>query len=180
MKKDDFKIVKATIADSNEILFISRKTFYESFSKYNTKENMELYLEENLSDQKLIQELTNPDSEFYLAIKNNNVIGYLKVNFGAAQNDLNDHQSLEIERIYISNEFYGEGYGQLIFNKAIAIAKSHNLNYIWLGVWENNTKAINFYERNGMTAFSNHSFMFGKDKQTDILMKLELIQENTD
>lgn len=174
MKQEDLKIIKATTTNIDEILFISRKTFIESYSKYNTKENMELYLEENLSDQKLIQELTNPDSEFYLAIKNNNVIGYLKVNFGAAQNDLNDQQSLEIERIYISKEFYGKGFGQLLFNKAVAIATSHHLNYIWLGVWENNVKALNFYQRNGMVQFNKHAFMFGKDKQTDILMKLEL------
>lgn len=166
MKKEDLKIIKATITNIDEVLFISRKTFVESYSKYNTKENMELYLEENITLQKLTHELNNPDSEFYLALKNSSVIGYLKVNFGPAQNDLNDNQSLEIERIYISNEFYGKGFGQLLFNKAVAIAKSHHLSYIWLGVWENNVKALNFYQRNGMTEFDKHSFMFGKDKQT--------------
>lgn len=178
MKKGDFRINKATLNNVNEILFISEKTFCESYTKYNTAENMRLYLEENITLEKLTDELNNPDSEFYLALKENEVIGYLKINFGTAQNDINDKKSLEIERIYISNEFHGKGFGHSLFNKAVEIAQLHNLDYIWLGVWENNLKAINFYERNGLKAFDKHSFKFGKEIQTDILMKFDLKKKN--
>lgn len=174
MEKEDLKISKAAITDVDALFRISHKTFLESFAKFNTEEDMRLYMDSHINPQKLAAEMSNPDSEFYLAEKDNKVIGYLKVNFGAAQNDLNDERSLEIERIYISNEFYGKGYGQVLFDKAVTIAKSHNLDYIWLGVWEKNEKAINFYIRNGMSKFSQHSFMLGNDRQTDILMKLEL------
>ena len=170
----DIEIIKATLADVDNLALISYKTFHESFAKYNTEEDMRLYMDEHINPQKLASEISNPESEFYLAEKDHQVIGYLKINFGTAQNDLNDKHSLEIERIYISNEFYGKGYGQLLFDKAIAVAKSHNLDYIWLGVWENNTKAIHFYIRNGMVKFGQHPFMLGNDRQTDILMKLDL------
>lgn len=168
------EIIKADTNDAESLFQISLKTFTESFAHLNTKENMPLYLAENITVEKIAAELSNPGSEFYLAKLNNKIIGYLKVNFAGAQKDVHDNKSLEVERIYISNEFYGKGFGQILFDKAIAIAKSHDLNYLWLGVWEKNEKAINFYIRNGMSKFSQHSFMLGKDKQTDILMKLEL------
>jgi len=48
------------------------------------------------------------------------------------------------------------------------------VKYIWLGVWEKNQKAIDFYEKNGFVPFDKHIFVLGDDKQTDIMMKMEL------
>jgi ribosomal protein S18 acetylase RimI-like enzyme len=53
----------------------------------------------------------------------------------------------------------------------LAIARKKNVNYVWLGVWELNQKAISFYTKNGFVAFSAHSFWLGDDEQTDIMMK---------
>jgi ribosomal protein S18 acetylase RimI-like enzyme len=47
--------------------------------------------------------------------------------------------------------------------------------YIWLGVWEHNTAAIRFYERLGFEKFAMHPYYIGKDRQTDWLMKMNLI-----
>jgi len=43
---------------------------------------------------------------------------------------------------------------------------------VWLGVWEENQRAINFYKRNGFKEFGKHSFIVGDDEQTDLMMKL--------
>ena len=68
----------------------------------------------------------------------------------------------------------GKKIGQLFYQKALEIATQHKLRYIWLGVWEENKNAINFYEKNGFVAFDKHIFKLGDDPQTDILMKLSL------
>jgi diamine N-acetyltransferase len=168
------EITKASVLDVETIVAISRKTFYETFAKDNSEEDMQLYLDENVNPEKLTAELNNPDSEFYLAKNNDETIGFLKVNFAKAQTELHDTQSLEIERIYVVQEFHGQKVGQLLFAKAVAIAQANNLNYIWLGVWEENVKAIEFYLKNGFVAFDKHEFTLGNDVQTDILMKLNL------
>jgi ribosomal protein S18 acetylase RimI-like enzyme len=108
-------------------------------------------------------------------VNNTKTIGYLKLNFGAAQTELKNEQSLEIERIYVLKEFHGKNIGQLLYDKAIQIAKEKNVNYVWLGVWEENLRAINFYKKNGYVAFDKHIFKLGDDEQTDIMMKLELV-----
>ena len=78
---------------------------------------------------------------------------------------------MEIERIYVSSSYYGEGVGQLLFEKALQIARDNAKNCIWLGVWEHNPRAIRFYEKNGFTPFDQHIFKLGDEEQTDILMK---------
>ncbi|MEY4459269.1 MAG: hypothetical protein RIT38_474, partial [Bacteroidota bacterium] len=94
---------------------------------------------------------------------------------GASQTELKDNTALEIERIYVAKAFHGKKIGQLLYDKAIEVAKVKMVEYIWLGVWEENHRAINFYTKNGFVAFDKHIFVLGEDAQTDIMMKLELV-----
>lgn len=168
------EIKKVTIHDIGQLKQIGRETFSETFSSGNTEENMNKYLEEGFSVEKLTEELNNKNSEFYFALSENKVIGYLKINFGKSQTELQDDKALEIERIYVLKEFHGKKVGQVLYEKAIEIAKQKNAVYIWLGVWEENPRAISFYKKNGFVEFDKHIFKLGDDEQTDIMMKLKL------
>ncbi len=171
---ENIEIKRVTLNDIDQLQRIGRQTFSETFSAGNTEENMAKYLEEGFSFEKLSVELNNPNSEFYFAILDNNVIGYLKLNFGQSQTELQDDKALEIERIYVLREFHGKKVGQLLYEKAMQIAKKKNADYVWLGVWEENPRAINFYKKNGFVEFNKHIFKLGNDEQTDIMMKLQL------
>lgn len=164
-------VKKALPSDVEPLRLVGTQAFVEAFSAYNTEENMRQYLEERFSPQQLASELGNPDSEFYFACQGEEIVGYLKLNYGPAQTDLQDAQSLEIERIYVLNAYHGQKVGQILFDKALDVARQQNLQYIWLAVWEENKKAIRFYEKNEMVAFSTHIFRLGDDLQTDIMMK---------
>lgn len=146
---DDIEIKKLKLADISELQVIGRQTFFETFADHNTADDMQKYLDYNLSADKLKNELTNVNSEFYFALLDNKVIGYLKINHGQAQTELKDIKSLEIERIYILKDFHGKKVGQVLYDKAMDITKQTNAEYIWLGVWEKNPRAINFYKKNG-------------------------------
>ena len=165
---------RITLDDLEKLQNIGRKTFEETFSESNSEENMRNYLEEGFSKEKLTAELKNKDSEFYFATLKDEVIGYLKVNFGESQTELKDSKALEIERIYVSKEFHGKSIGQILYDKAIEIAKQKGSEYVWLGVWEENPRAISFYKKNGFVEFDKHIFRLGDDEQTDIMMKMKL------
>ncbi|WLD24624.1 GNAT family N-acetyltransferase [Flavobacterium dauae] len=171
---ENITIQKTTLSDIEQLQKIGRETFAETFSSSNTKENMKKYLEEGFSFEKLTDELNNKNSEFYFALSENEVIGYLKINFGQSQTELQDSTALEIERIYVLKEFHGKKVGQVLYEKAIEIAKQKNADYVWLGVWEENPRAISFYKKNGFVEFDKHIFKLGDDEQTDIMMKLKL------
>ena len=162
------------MADLSQLQLIGRSTFAETFADGNTVENMERYLREEFTDEKLTAELTNAESRFYFAETEQQVIGYLKVNLGRAQTELRDERAVEIERVYVLNAFHGQGVGQALYAKGLALAKEACAPYLWLGVWEHNPRAIAFYRKNGFVEFDQHLFTLGSDEQTDILMRLEL------
>lgn len=171
---NNITIRSVTAEDLDALQTISRQTFLETFAASNTSENMNQYLEKRFSKEALAAELGNPHTTFYFAELDGQPIGYLKLNFGPSQTELKDDKALEIERIYVLKDFQGKKVGQLLYEKGIEIAKEKDVDYVWLGVWENNEKAIQFYKKWGFVEFHKHLFQLGNDAQTDIMMKLQL------
>lgn len=169
-------IRKITSRDVTELQNISKQTFFETFASDNSEENMKDYLENTFSVENLTAELNDTNSEFYFAELDGSSIGYLKVNEGASQTELKDKSALEIERIYVFKAYHGKKVGQILYDKAIELAKERKVKYLWLGVWEKNARAIRFYEKNGFITFDKHIFKLGNDSQTDIMMKLVINQ----
>lgn len=165
------KITKATLNDISKLQEIGKQTFSETFAEVNSEENMAKYLKESFSPEKLVLELKNESSHFYLAELNKKTIGYLKLNTGEAQTEKQEKNALEIERIYVAKEFHGKKVAQALYAQALQIAEEINASYIWLGVWEKNFRAVSFYTKNGFAQFDTHIFRLGNDKQTDLMMK---------
>lgn len=164
-------IHKASLEDLETIQKIGKETFLETFSEANSEEEMQRYLEESFATDRIRSELNHPDSAFFIAWEEGDPIGYLKVNTGGAQTELQDEEALEIERIYVKSSHHGKKVGQLLYDKAIEIAKQKKKKYIWLGVWEQNHRALEFYKKNGFVEFGKHIFRLGNDEQTDLMMK---------
>ena len=182
---DNVNIRLITLEDVDQLQTIGRQTFLETFQEDNSEDDMKSYLEESFSTKALRTELTDHQSKtmfYYFAeiVKGSKgkpeVIGYLKLNLGSSQTEMKSHNALEIERIYVLKAYHGKKVGQLLYQKALEVAQNieNKVDYIWLGVWEHNPRAIRFYEKNGFEAFDKHIFKLGDDEQTDIMMKLVL------
>ena len=160
------RIVQVVLSEIEMLQKISRSTFKQTFSDFNTEENMREYLEKNLSWDQLRFELESPSTEFYFIYVDDKLSGYLKLNIS---------DSFEIERIYMLSEFQGMGLGKRVMHFAFSKAKSLGFNSLWLGVWEHNLKAISFYTAVGFTAYGEHDFLLGADLQRDILMRCSIV-----
>jgi ribosomal protein S18 acetylase RimI-like enzyme len=165
------EIRKATLSDLEAIQKISTQTFIETFADVNTPENIANYITDSFNSEQLTTELNNANSQFYLATADNEILGYLKVNFGDAQTEMINKNALEVHRIYVSQAFHGKNVGQLLIDKVKEIAQQTGVDNIWLGVWEENHRALRFYTKNGFVEFDKHVFTLGDEQQTDLLMR---------
>lgn len=174
MNTIDLKIKQASITNLDDLIEIAKQTFWETFAPFNNPIEMNKYLKESFSKEKLKNEIINENSEFYIAKVNSKIIGYLKINFNSSQTELKEDIGMEIERIYVLKEFHKKKIGYKLFEKALERAKSKSLHYIWLGVWEKNHTAIEFYKKIGFVEFSKHIFKLGNEEQIDIMMKFKI------
>lgn len=170
-------IKPCSLDELDELLTISRDTFFDTFAPQNPETIMQDYLSEHFTVTKLFDELNTPSSHFYFAFLNNQLAGYLKLNEYASQTEKEFRDSLEIERIYVLPEFKGQHIGSDFINFSVDFTRKNQLSSIWLGVWEHNLPAIKFYEHHGFKQVSQHSFFMGDDEQTDYIL-LKPLKEN--
>jgi diamine N-acetyltransferase len=166
----EVNITTCSTEDLQILRAISKETFNDTFKDQNSPEQMEAYLEKAFNSEQLEKELLNPSSHFYFVYVNNEVAGYLKVNTNDAQTETMDDESLEIERIYIRKDLQRHGLGKYLLNKAMEVALEHHKQKVWLGVWEKNENAIEFYKKMGFVQTGAHSFYMGEEEQTDFIM----------
>jgi ribosomal protein S18 acetylase RimI-like enzyme len=153
---------------------LSRRTFHETFAEYNTAENMQLFMERNFSKRLLMNEVGSPRNIFLLAYYNGELAGYARLREDNNPPLLKGEKTLEVARIYAAKEFIGKGIGKALMEAAIDIARKKGKDIVWLGVWEKNQRAIDFYARWGFEKFSDHEFILGNDIQNDWLMKKKI------
>lgn len=156
---------------------ISRETYDETFREMNDPAVMDAYLREAFNPKKLLSELSNSSSRFYFLFVDGELAGYLKTNDASSQTDINDPDSLEIERLYVRKAFKGRGYGSLLMEFALRKALEMKKRFVWLGVWEKNDAAISFYRRMGFEEAGKHAFRMGDEVQSDLVMKKILMRD---
>ena len=168
--------IMVSLADVPGLLLLARRTFYNSFAEDNTAENMQKYLEEELSMEKLTAEVSDPSTEIYFTEQDGQTAGYLSLHYACDPEDSANRNCLKIERLYVRNEFQGMGIGQEMLNFAVEKARIIPVDYLCLGVWERNYRAIRFYEKNGFVQTGTCIFVLGEEVQTDLVMKKYLEQ----
>ena len=161
--------------DATLIATMSRKTFYDTFAEQNTKEDMDIFMNEVFTQEALEKESEDPSNIFLLAYDGGQAIGYVRMREGEKPDEFGEASAMEIARIYVEVSAIGKGAGAALMQASIDTAKELEYEWIWLGVWEKNDRAIRFYTQWGFEQFGLHDFILGHDIQTDWLMKKRLV-----
>lgn len=162
------------------LVAIARETFVTTFAEQNNPDDFAAYVETTFTLDAFKKELNTEGSVFYLAENEGNLIGYFKLNHNKIPHDalnpipeFETHKMLkmtELERVYLTEATHGKGFAALIMHEIVRLSALNQSQILWLGVWEENVKAIKFYQKMGFEKFGEHIFMIGDDAQTDWLM----------
>lgn len=167
-------IRRANPQDATLLAELGATTFYDTFAKDNTMENMKLHLEKSFSKAIQSNELLQSDHIFLIAEEESMPVGYAQLIMDSAEELIKGKNPLEIRRIYASSSHIGKGVGRALIQAALDEARGRGCDCIWLGVWEKNPRAIDFYKKWGFVEVGSHIFTLGDDRQTDFIMELML------
>ncbi|HXD77831.1 MAG TPA: GNAT family N-acetyltransferase [Puia sp.] len=175
MEPATIRVSIAGTADAATIADLSRRTFVDTFGPHNSAGNMEQFLRLQFSRDTLIRQVGAPGNTFLLARLEERIAGYARLyESPALPGDLAGTSAIEVSRIYAEQFALGKGVGKSLMEACIHLARESGKEWIWLGVWEHNHRAMAFYEKMGFEIFGRHIFLLGQDVQHDWLMKRKL------
>jgi GNAT superfamily N-acetyltransferase len=174
METTSLRIRIAGAGDAEMIADLARRTFYETFAAVNTEENMRIYLEEQYTREKAMAEVVAPGRIYILAYLGEEVAGYASLREADPPKGLEGGQTIEIGQLYAEQKMIGKGVGAFLMETCLDIAREKGVDWVWLGVWNQNHRAIAFYTKWGFEPFGEHIFFVGLDAQTDWWMRKRL------
>ncbi len=164
----------ATLSDAPGLRDLMEKTFIDTYSAFNTPENMQMHIASRFGLAQLQHELLEKNVQYFTMTKGEQLIGFAKLVRDHHAKGLEGQNTVEIERIYVDQTHQGQQLGTRLIQACLNYAKEAAATVVWLGVWEHNLKAIQFYEKMGFERFGEHVFTLGTEVQNDFLMKKEL------
>jgi ribosomal protein S18 acetylase RimI-like enzyme len=165
----------ATEADAALLRELGIRLFEQSFGAQNTVDDMRLYLADAFRLERVRANLSDLHQRTWIAEDGSNgAVGYAVLKQSPAPSVLRAQQSAEIVRLYADQRWHGRGVGAALMEACLHEARSWKSDWVWLGVWETNARAIAFYQKHGFRNVGSQTFLLGTDVQNDLVMALRL------
>ena len=171
--KTEITIRYAAHEDAALLSKVGRETFHETFAGHplNAPDDMAAYMDQAFSLERVESELADPKAVFLIAESAGEVAGYAKLLVDSREPEIAASRPIELVRLYAGRSFIGKGIGAALMRRCLDEAARLECDVIWLGVWEHNERAQDFYRRWNFTDAGSHIFQVGSDPQTDLLMQ---------
>lgn len=162
------------LEDAAKIADLGRQTFIDFFDQIYRKSDLDVYLQEYFSEERVKSDLQDPDIEYRIAMSSNTMTSYAKI--GTPSIDVPDDGEtyLQLHRLYVKENRQGVGVGGILLQWAIERARERGASELCLGVWVDNNKAISFYESRGFVAKSTYDVSIGATNDKELFMSLKL------
>ena len=167
-------LAKANPVTAAQLADLGRRTFLDTFAATNTQADMDAYLAANFGPDIQLAELRNRENTFLLAHMQSELVGYAKLRDNSVlglPGGQDPAGRLEIERLYVRDDWQGTGLGAALMRGILALAEQLHCSAVVLGVWEKNDRARAFYQRFGFREIGQHEFRLGQDVQTDLILR---------
>jgi diamine N-acetyltransferase len=162
-------------SDAGLLSQLCTSTFLETYIPIRTVLEQEFiaYTRRSYSEEKIKEKLLNPKTIYLIAEIDSQPVGYCHINLGISPKG-DDKKWIYLEEVYLTKANIGKGVGKRLMEEFLQIAKKQDSEIAWLGVWEGNKKAIDFYIKWGFEIFDKQNFKLDKTTDIDLLMKKEL------
>jgi ribosomal protein S18 acetylase RimI-like enzyme len=174
MDKLDVVIRRATAGDNVLLADMGARTFIEAYSADISLEKLAAHVASEYGPAEQAGELAEPSTLFLIAEVSGVAAGYAKLAEAEVPSVVRGERPVELNRIYLETQWIGRGVGARLMDACLEMAAAAGYKVMWLGVWEHNRRAIDFYHKWGFTEVGAHAFVLAGEEMKDILMERAL------
>lgn len=163
-------IRRADPGDAAALSALAERTFRDTFAAFNTPEDMDAHCRSNYAPDIIKGEIAAPQIVTLVAEHADCLTGYAQLRWTDVPACVTGAHPAEIGRLYVDAPWHGHGIAQALTARMVEDAIAGGADRLWLGVWENNHRALAFYRKIGFVTVGSHVFMVGPDPQNDLLL----------
>ncbi|MES2783549.1 MAG: GNAT family N-acetyltransferase [Pseudomonadota bacterium] len=153
---------KAVADDAEALSYLGAATFMATFAFDHPGQPLIEHLREQHSAAYYADALGRPGVDLLIGETPLGApVGYAMVT-PPSHPDLQKDGDIELKRIYLLGPWQGGGNGKDLINRVIELAKERGAKRLLLAVYENNDRAVAFYQRAGFVAVGETVFMVGQ------------------
>jgi GNAT superfamily N-acetyltransferase len=164
----------AEVHDAAWLAALAERTFRETYTAFNTPEDMEAYVAGHFGPERQAAELSDGRMVTLVAEVDGHAAGYAQLARGPAPPAVTGPQPMEVVRFYVDRSWHGRGVAHQLMAAAADAAGRIGARTLWLGVWERNPRAIAFYHKCGFVDVGTQIFVLGADQQRDLVLERSL------
>jgi ribosomal protein S18 acetylase RimI-like enzyme len=156
---------------ASDIANIGRAVFCASFAHSCSEKDMVDFLDSTYTPEIITRELHDQNRRFLVAVLDDRVVAFSQLTMNTDEPCVEQYANrVELQRIYVDNNLHGKGVARELMDRTLDLARSLGYEHAWLGVWEDNHRALRFYQKCGFDKVGQHAFMLGGDKQIDSIV----------
>jgi diamine N-acetyltransferase len=165
------EITRGKTQDAAILALLGRITFAETFGYLFRGHAQELgtYLDTTFGVEKIRTSLGKRGNAYWLALRDRLPVGYAKLKHPSAPPGRAEKAAAQLQKVYVLNEFLGEGIGKALMRQVLAEAR-WRAPTLWLDVLHENKRAIEFYQKHGFAVTGEDAYTIGSQTFRFVLM----------
>ena len=169
------EVAAAAEADLAELASVAARTFPLACPPSTSPENVAAFIEENLSENRFREYLTDARRVVLAARADGRMVGYVMLIRGVPDDGdiaraVPLRPAVELSKMYVLQEVHGSGASTALMSAALTRAAELDAKCVWLGVNQNNQRAQRFYAKHGFSVNGTKTFRVGTDLENDYVM----------
>jgi len=165
----------AAIPDAAELAAVAATTFPLACPPTADAADVAAAIAANLSAQRFVDYLADPDRVVLVATEPNGIVGYAMLIRGIGDDpdvaaSVHDQPAVELSKMYVLSGHHRTGAASALMEHAISWAAKCQAVSMWLGVNRNNERAQRFYRKHGFRVAGTRTFRLGSSDEADFVM----------
>lgn len=167
----ELTIRPATFHDVPHLVELATNTFRDTYRLLDDPQDIEDYVAKAFTPESFAAIVQDPSSVLLVALcGEGQYVGYAHIAHTPPPPCVTGPAPVELSRIYLSESVIGKGYGAALMQAVHAVARRAGCQTVWLGVYDRNERARNFYTRWGFVDVGTKDFLFGGKWYADPIM----------
>ena len=147
--------------DAALLAAFAAQAFADTYRELSDAQEIADYVAEHFQPEVMAGVIGDADCTTLLAWVGERLAGYAIVKAEPAPDCVTGPAPLKLWRIYLGAGFIGQGLGARLMGAVHAEARRRGSQTLWLGVYDRNVRAVQFYERFGFAQVGGQEFLFG-------------------